>query len=83
MPPKKEVWRSDDGKNRGGDEGLHGVAEGKRGAEVGGLCWLGFAAATSYATAMFSMQPKGLWLIKTGYNLVAFVLAGAILAAWL
>ncbi len=53
-----------------------------RGAEVGTLCWLGFAAATSYATSMFSMQPKALWLINTGYNLVSFVLAGIILALW-
>jgi hypothetical protein len=53
-----------------------------RGAEVGFLCWLGFAAATSFATATFSMQPKALWLINSGYNLISFVLAGAILAAW-
>src|SRR5712692_4168406 len=53
-----------------------------RGAEVGALCWLGFAATTSYATSMFSMQPKALWLINTGYNLVSFVLAGIILALW-
>jgi hypothetical protein len=53
-----------------------------RGAEVGALCWLGFAAATSYATAMFSMQPKALWLINSAYNLVCFVIAGVILAAW-
>jgi len=53
-----------------------------RGAEIGGICWLGFAATTSYATASFSMQPKSLWLINSGYNLVSFVVAGAILAAW-
>jgi hypothetical protein len=53
-----------------------------RGALAGVLCWLGFAAATSYATSIFSMQPKGLWLINTSYNLVSFVIAGAILGAW-
>ena len=53
-----------------------------RGAEVGAICWLGFAAATSFATALFSMQPKALWLINSGYNLISFVLAGVILAAW-
>src|SRR5215813_7467425 len=31
-----------------------------RGIEVGAICWLGFAAATSYATSVFSMQPKAL-----------------------
>jgi hypothetical protein len=53
-----------------------------RGAEVGTLCWLGFTATTSYATALFSMQPKALWAINAGYNLVSFVLAGAILGVW-
>jgi surface polysaccharide O-acyltransferase-like enzyme len=52
------------------------------GAHVGALAWLGFAAPTSYATYIFSMKPKQLWLIDTLYNLVAFVLAGAILGAW-
>ena len=53
-----------------------------RGAAVGGLCWLGFAGSTSFATALFSLQPKQLWLINSGYNLVSFVLAGIILAMW-
>src|SRR5947209_18486133 len=47
-----------------------------RGAAFGALCWLGFAASTSFATALFSLQPKQLWLINSGYNLVSFVLAG-------
>jgi hypothetical protein len=53
-----------------------------RGALAGGLCWLGFAGVTSYATALFSMKPKGLWLIDTGFNLVSFVLVGVLLAVW-
>ncbi len=53
-----------------------------RGAEVGALCWLGFAATTSFATSLFSTQPKALWLINSGYNLVSFVLSGIILAVW-
>jgi hypothetical protein len=53
-----------------------------RGAEVGALCWLGFAGATSYGSGLFSMQPKLLWVINSGYNLVSFVMAGAILALW-
>ena len=52
------------------------------GAMFGFVCWLGFAAPTSYGTAIFSGKPKQLWLIDTTYNLVAFVLAGAILGAW-
>ena len=52
------------------------------GAMFGVICWLGFAAPTSYATAIFSGKPKQLWLIDTSYNLVSFVLAGIILAVW-
>jgi Protein of unknown function (DUF1761) len=53
-----------------------------RGAMIGAGCWLGFAGATSYGTALFSLKPKELWLINSGYNLVSFVLAGMILAVW-
>jgi hypothetical protein len=52
------------------------------GAIIGFMCWLGFAATTSYATALFSGKPRQLWLIDTAYNLVSFVLAGIILAVW-
>jgi Protein of unknown function (DUF1761) len=53
-----------------------------RGAMVGALCWLGFAAPSSFGTATFSGTPKALWVINSGYNLVSFVLAGVILAVW-
>ena len=52
------------------------------GAIIGFTCWLGFAATTSYATALFSGKPKQLWLIDSMYNLVSFVIAGIILAVW-
>ena len=52
------------------------------GALLGFILWLGFAASTSYATALFSGRPRQLWLIDTAYNLVSFVLAGIILAVW-
>jgi Protein of unknown function (DUF1761) len=52
------------------------------GAIFGFVCWLGFAASTSYATAVFSGNPKQLWLINSMYNLVSFVVAGIILAVW-
>ena len=52
------------------------------GAHIALLCWLGFAAATSYGTALFSQKPKALWAIDTGFNLVSMVAAGAILGAW-
>ncbi|HUR00361.1 MAG TPA: DUF1761 domain-containing protein [Gemmatimonadaceae bacterium] len=52
------------------------------GALLGFFCWLGFAATTSYGTSLFSMRPRALWVIDSTYNLVSFVLAGIILAAW-
>ena len=52
------------------------------GGIIGALCWVGFAGATSFGTALFSGKPKALWLIDSGFNLVAFVVAGIILAAW-
>lgn len=52
------------------------------GALLGAVLWLGFAASTSYATALFSGKPRQLWLIDSAYNLVSFVLAGIILAVW-
>jgi hypothetical protein len=53
-----------------------------RGALLGALSWIGFAAATSFGTATFSMTPRPLWLINSTYNLVSFVVAGLILGAW-
>lgn len=53
-----------------------------RGVEVGALCWLGFAAPSSFGTATFSGTPKALWSINSGYNLVSFVAAAVILSLW-
>jgi len=39
-------------------------------------------AAISFGTALFSGKPKALWLIDSGFNLIAFVIAGVILAGW-
>ena len=52
------------------------------GVLTGLFCWLGFAGATSHATYMFSGKPHKLWLIDSGNNLVAFMLAGGLLAVW-
>jgi hypothetical protein len=60
----------------------YGTRSALDGAMLGALCWLGFAAPTSYATALFSLQPRALWLINSAYNLVSFAIAGAILAVW-
>jgi CBS domain containing-hemolysin-like protein len=46
------------------------------------ICWMGFAAATSFGTALFSGTPRLLWLLNSAYNLVAFVIAAIILTLW-
>ena len=46
------------------------------------LCWLGFAGATSYSTAMAGLKPRALWAIESGYNLVSFIIAAVILSVW-
>jgi Protein of unknown function (DUF1761) len=46
------------------------------------LCWVGFAGATSYATAAAGGKQRAQWAIESGYNLVSFIVAAAILSAW-
>lgn len=53
-----------------------------RGAKLGAVCWLGFTAPPSLATAVFSQTPKKLWAINVAYDLVSYVLAGMILSYW-
>jgi hypothetical protein len=52
------------------------------GVLAGALLWLGFAGPTSFGTALFSFKPKALWAIDSGFNLVSFLIAGAILTVW-
>ena len=59
-----------------------GATTAMSGAGVAAICWLGFVGATSFGTSLFSMERRGLWLINTTYNLVAFVVAGIVLALW-
>lgn len=54
-----------------------------RGMKLGLFCWFGFVLPTTFATSLFSMKPRQLWLIDAGYNLVSFVLAGAIILGWM
>ena len=54
---------------------------------VGGLqtafwLWLGLIATTQIATVIFEGRKPGLYLLNIGYQLVACLIAGAILAVW-
>lgn len=54
---------------------------------VGGLqtafwLWLGFVTTTQLATVIFEGRKPGLYLLNIGYQLVACLVAGALLAVW-
>jgi hypothetical protein len=44
--------------------------------------WLGFVATTQLASVIFEQRKLGLYLLNVGYQLVAGLICGAILAAW-
>lgn len=46
------------------------------------VCWLGFAASTGLMANVYSDKPIKAFLLDAGYQLVYFVLMGAILVAW-
>ena len=53
------------------------------GAMVGFVCWVGFTGATTYNNQVnFVGKPVTLWAIDSGYNLVSFVVSGAVFAIW-
>ena len=52
------------------------------GAVVGALLWFGIGATQSYVGATFEGRSMGVWQISALYNLVVFVVMGAVFAAW-
>ena len=59
--------------------GAQGIAQG---VAVGFLNWLGFVAVTTLSATLHEHRPFKLWLISNGYQLVALLIMGAILAVW-
>lgn len=51
------------------------------GAQLGFWLWLGFTGATGLSDHMFTKNPLQLFVINTGYRLVALVAMGAIIVA--
>jgi hypothetical protein len=51
------------------------------GAFVGVLGWLGFTATASFSDYVFSGRPWGLFGIQNGYQLISFIVMGAIIGA--
>jgi hypothetical protein len=56
-----------------------GVADGM---QTGFWLWLGFVATTQLATVIFEQRKLGLYLLNVGYQLVACLICGAIVAVW-
>jgi hypothetical protein len=52
------------------------------GMKIGFAVWLGFVTTVQLTGALFGKQPTKLYLINTGYQLVCYLVMGAILAVW-
>jgi hypothetical protein len=52
------------------------------GMKIGFAVWLGFVTTVQLTGALFGKQPARLYLINTGYQLVCYLVVGAILAKW-
>ena len=52
------------------------------GAITGFHVWLGFVATVQFTGALFTKQSMKLFAINTGYQLVCYLVMGAILGAW-
>jgi hypothetical protein len=52
------------------------------GMKVGFAVWLGFVTTVQLTSVLFAKQPLKLYLINTGYQLVCYLVMGAILAVW-
>jgi hypothetical protein len=52
------------------------------GMQTGFWLWLGFVATTQLATVIFEQRKLGLYVLNVGYQLVACLICGAILAVW-
>jgi hypothetical protein len=52
------------------------------GMKVGFAVWLGFVTTVQLTNVLFAKQPVKLYLINTGYQLVCYLVMGAILAVW-
>lgn len=52
------------------------------GMQTGFWLWLGFVATYGVSAVLFEGRPRGLYYINMGYQVVALVLMGALLAVW-
>ncbi len=52
------------------------------GMKIALAIWLGFVTTVQLTGALFTRQPAKLYAINTGYQLVCYMVMGAILGAW-
>ena len=58
------------------------IASSLYGMKVGFAVWLAFVATVQLTDKLFGQRPTKLFLINTGYQLVCYVVMGAILGKW-
>ena len=59
-----------------------GAATLGQGAAVGFFNWLGFIATVQLSGTLHEHRPLRFFAINTGYNFIALILMGALLAVW-
>ena len=60
--------------------GTSGVGGGLMG---GFFSWLGFVAPVTLSTKLYEKKPWGLWLLDNGFWLIALLVMGMLLSAWM
>lgn len=53
-----------------------------QGFAVGFFNWLGFVAVVQFTGVLYEQRPIKLFLLQSGFNFIALVLMGALLAVW-
>ena len=53
-----------------------------RGLKIAFGVWFGFVMTVQYTNALFTKKPRQLFLIDTGYQLVCYLVMGAIITKW-
>ena len=61
---------------------VSGFSNAVDGLKIGLVVWLGFVTTVQFTNALFSRQRNRLYMINTGYQLVSYVVMGAIMGAW-
>jgi hypothetical protein len=62
--------------------GAFGASGVVQGAILGAVLWVGIGGVSGYVSNLFEGRNAQIWAINSGYNLVIFVIMGAVFAAW-